>query len=158
MTAAAAMLVPKPVEVHVESALLGPLTVPDAQIFEFDLGLLGFPEAHRFALVPTRRSGTFWLQSADFDALAFLVADPFRVVEGYSVELGAAELGTLAPRDPCDVLVLAILTLPRTPDGAITANLQGPVALNLKQRKGRQVVLQDPSFRVRHPVRLTGRS
>jgi len=158
MTAAAVMLPPPPADVQVESALLGHLTVSESQIFQFDLGLLGFPEARRFALIPTRRSGTFWLQSADFEALAFLVADPFRVVEGYAVDLGAAELGTLAPREACDVLVLSILTLPRSPGDPTTANLQGPVALNLRQRMGRQVVLQDSPWGVRHPVTLAGQS
>jgi flagellar assembly factor FliW len=158
MNAAAAMIQPQPEDAVIPSALLGALTVAENQVFTFDLGIPGFPEARRFALVPTRSDGMFWLQSADFEALTFLVVDPFRFVDEYAVDLGPAELGPLAPQDASEILVLAILTLPRSPGEPATANLQGPLALNLTQRKGRQVILQDSPYDVRHPVALPSQS
>lgn len=157
MNAVPAMIQPDTDEHTVDSALLGELTVPESQVFDFDRGILGFPEAKRFALVRARQDGMFWLQSMDFEALTFLMVDPFRFVDDYAVELGRPELGDLAPTDPSEILVFTILTLPRTPDEPATANLQGPVALNLPQRRGRQVVLQDSPYGLRHPVTLPGR-
>ncbi len=157
MNAVSAVLAPDPPNYTVESSLLGTLTVPDAQVFGFDQGVLGFPDARGFALVPARSEGLFWLQSTDFRALTFLVADPFALVDEYVVELGASDLGDLLPERPSDLLVFSILTLPHTPEESATANLQGPLALNLAQRRGRQIVLQDSPWGVRWPVRLPGR-
>lgn len=154
MNAVAAMIEPEAAEAVVESALLGTLTVPENQVFHFDDGIVGFPEAHGFALMPARQDGMFWLQSLDFEALTFLMVDPFHFVEGYAVDLGPSELGTMATREASELLVFTILTLPRSAEEPATANLQGPVALNLPQRKGRQVVLQDTPYGVRHPVTL----
>jgi len=158
MNAAPALVAPSETEYVVRSALLGTLQVPEAQIFGFDHGVLGFPKARRFALVPVRTDGLFWLQSTDFEALTFLLADPFGLVEGYAVELGGHELGDLAPNEPADLLVLSILTLPPAPDEPATANLQGPLAFNLSERRGRQIVLQDSPWGVRWPVALPGHS
>ena len=154
MNAVPAVLEPDAVERTIDSTLLGSLSVPESQVFGFDQGILGFPQARSFALVRARQEGMFWLQSMDFEALTFLMVDPFRYVDGYAVELGRSELGDLAPESPSEILVFTILTLPRNPGEAATANLQGPVALNLPLRRGRQVVLQDSPYGVRHPVLL----
>ena len=154
MNTATALVTPDTSERTIESALLGVLAVPETQIFSFERGLLGFPEAHEFALVPARRDGMFWLQSAEFEALTFLLVDPFRFVPDYSVELGEPELGTMIPESHAELLVLAILTLPRSPEAMATANLQGPLALNLRDRRGRQVVVADSSWGVRHAIQL----
>ena len=117
-----------------------------------DLG----PDAHRFVLIPAERPGVYWLQSVEFSALTFLLADPFEWAQDYSVELADDEMGSLAPADPSDLAVLGIITLPARPDELPTMNLQGPLAFNVRKRTGRQLVLQDDEYGVRFPVDLQG--
>lgn len=138
----------------VTSELLGEIQVPEESLFDFPQGLYGFEDARRFALLPAERDGLFWLQSVDFSALAFLLADPFRWVENYNVDLPDAELVSLAPADASDVAVLAIVTLPRNSVEKPTANLQGPVTLNVRKRVGRQIVIQDSVYDTRHELDL----
>ena len=154
MNTATALATTDTSERTIESALLGVLAVPENQMFGFEQGLLGFPEAKEFALVAARRDGMFWLQSCDFEALTFLLVDPFQYVQDYSVELGEPELGSMTPESHEQLLVLVILTLPRRPEDMATANLQGPLALNLRDRRGRQVVIADSPWGVRHSVQL----
>ncbi|MDH5588885.1 MAG: flagellar assembly protein FliW [Gemmatimonadota bacterium] len=142
---------------RVESKLLGSLDVPAGQRFSFPQGIFGFPEARTFGLIPAEKEGIFWLQSMEFEALTFLLIDPFAFVDDYAVDLGPQELGELMPADASDLLVLSILTLPRQADEAATTNLQGPLALNLGRRLGRQVVIQDSPFGIRHPVDVRGK-
>lgn len=144
------------VEVVFESKLLGPLAVPEHQICDFHQGLFGFPEAHRFALLPAEREAFFWLQSQEFEALTFLLIDPFAFVEGYSVDLGPKDIGELMPEDASEIAVLAILTLPNEPGGSATANLQGPLALNHNKRIGKQLALESP-YGIRFPVDLSAK-
>lgn len=140
--------------VTVTSELLGEVQVPEESVFDFPHGLYGFEDARRFVLLPAEREGLFWLQSMDFTALAFLLADPFRWVEDYNVDLPDAELVALAPADAADVAVLAIVTLPRNSEEQPTANLQGPVTLNVRKRVGRQIVIQDSVYDIRHELDL----
>ena len=145
------------VDVVFESKLLGSLAVPVHQIIDFSLGLFGFPEAHKFALLPGERDGFFWLQSQEFEALTFLLIDPFALVEGYAVDLGPKDIKELMPEDASEIAVLAILTLPSKPGEMATANLQGPLALNQKKRVGKQLALESP-YGIRFPVELRRRT
>ncbi|HEY8484232.1 MAG TPA: flagellar assembly protein FliW [Longimicrobiales bacterium] len=120
----------------------------------FEEGLLGFPDCRRFTLLPTERDGLFWLQSLDHESLVFLVADPFRFVPDYVVDLEPAALRGLEPVLPTDIAVLAIVTLARQPGEPCTVNLQGPIAINLRTQRARQIVLPDPEYGLRHPLDL----
>ncbi|MEQ8329945.1 MAG: flagellar assembly protein FliW [Longimicrobiales bacterium] len=140
-------------EIEIDSTLLGPLSVPVEQSFTFGQGIPGLPEARSFALLSAEREGFYWLQSLDSAALTFLLIDPFRFVDGYSVDLTPTELGVLTPDDPADILVLSILTLPKKPEDPATANLQGPLAFNVRLRQGKQVILESP-YGLRYPVAL----
>ncbi len=140
-------------DVVFESKLLGSLAVPEHQIFDFHQGLFGFETAHRFALLPAERDAFYWLQSQEFEALTFLLIDPFICVEGYAVDLGPKEIGELMPEDASEIAVLAILTLPSVRGETATANLQGPIALNYKKLVGKQLALESP-YGIRFPVEL----
>ena len=149
--ASPAMLAP-PVTVH--SDLLGTIAVAEESILTFPRGLFGFPECRRFVLVPAEREGLYWLQSAEYAPLAFLLLDPFPHFPDYGVELSAAERRELGSQGSGDVAILCILTLPRTRSELPTANLQGPLALNLRAGLGEQIAVQDATFGTRCPVEL----
>jgi flagellar assembly factor FliW len=133
----------------VRSELLGDLTVERGELLHLSAGLFGFPECHNFVLVETDRAGAFWLQSADYPALAFLVIDPFPYFPGYRVDLPPAELKRLDVREADEAAVLAIVTMPGEPDAPFTANLQGPIVMNARTRTAAQCVLAGDD----HPVR-----
>lgn len=133
----------------VASEVLGPLSVPADSVLTFPTGLFGFPECRRFALVPAGREGLFWLQSLEHSTLAFLLADPFQFFAGYAVELSASDHAELCTDGTDDVAVLAIVTLPQSRGAQPTANLQGPVALNLRAGVGRQLAIADGEWGVR---------
>lgn len=140
----------------VKSDLLGPLSVAPEEVIAFPSGLFGFPECRRFVLVPGAREGTYWLQSAEHGALAFLLVDPFLFFHDYAVDLGATDRAELEVEDASDVLVLTIVTLPRTRREPPTTNLQGPVAFNLRTRRGKQVAISERDLGLRVPVDLSG--
>lgn len=137
----------------ISSDLLGSLSVPSSEIFQLQ-GVLGFPDCRSFVLLPAEREGLYWLQSAEHPELTFLLVDPFRFFDGYSVDLAPSELGELQVSDSSDVMLLAIVTLPKTRADMPTANLQGPLAMNLRARIGRQLVLAEGDWGVRAPFQL----
>lgn len=140
----------------IDSDLLGTLEVDPSQVFHFPSGLYGFPDSHDFALLPAEQNGLYWLHSTEHSALLFVLVDPFVHFENYAVDLGPAELKALGDPDRSELLVLAIVTLPRTRDEQPTANLQGPIAINLSSRVARQFPLSETEYGLREPFELPG--
>lgn len=155
MSPALALAPQLPTLVIVDSKLFGPLTVSESEIFFFPSGVFGFPECRSFVMLPAEREGFYWLQSVEHSALAFMLVDPFLFFPGYAVELGFAERADLVVEDPADAAILAIVTLPRSAGDPATVNLQGPIAMNLHARRGKQLVLQDDEYGVRCPLDLS---
>ena len=125
----------------------------DETIF-FPDGLFGFPECRTYALFRTPHPGLFWLQSTEHDALTLLLADPFVFVDGYTVELAESDEKRLNAVAASDVAILVTVTIAESHEQPSTANLQGPIALNMKSGRARQVIVNDATFGVRHPIDL----
>lgn len=144
----------EPAALTVHSDVLGTVTVPETRLLTFPDGLLGFPDTREYVLVPAAPHGSYWLQSAEHSSLIFFLVDPFVHYEEYEVELSGAQVESIGARSQSDVAVLTIVTLPVSEDAPATANLQGPLALNLSDGIGRQVILRDRNLGVRRPLRL----
>jgi flagellar assembly factor FliW len=151
----AALVAPNSSEMLIHSDLLGPLEVAPVEMIFFPGGIFGFPEARMFVLLPADREGVFWLQSTDHGTLAFLLVDPFLFADEYVVDLSAADRAELQITNPADVAILTIVTLPRDRQELPTANLQGPLAVNLSTRRAKQLVVADTRFDIRTPVDLS---
>lgn len=127
----------KPAPVRLSTLRFGQLEIPADDVFTFPRGLPGFDGLDRFALLPIRE-GLGWLQSAEVDSLAFLVAAPHRIVPG-------AWEGTPG--------AWAIITLGDSPEHC-TANLRAPLILNPDNRLGVQWIASDSSLSTVEPVNL----
>lgn len=138
--------------VQVASDRFGVVEIDDDRVLSFPDGLLGFPDARRFALVDSHDTGTyFWLQSVDDPALAFLTVAPWAFFPDYEPDIPRMDEEALGLASPADVMVLCILTVQRE-HKMITANLLGPLVINSRSRVGRQVVLADSGYPVRAPL------
>lgn len=92
-----------------------------------------------------------WLHCIEESNLAFVILDPALFHANYRVEITAEALaevqGTAA-----DALTLAvILTIPSEDPGRITANLRGPLLMNPRTRRCKQLVLTE-DYPTRYPV------
>ena len=67
----------------------------------------------------------------------------------YAPELTDDEVEVLGLSDPDAAQVLCIVTIS---DDQVTANLLGPLVLNVETKVARQVVLTDQDFSVRTPL------
>lgn len=149
----AALAYSMPSTTTVASDLLGPLSVESSAVLTFPKGILGFPECREFVLLPSEREHVYWLQSVEYSSLAFLLVDPFVFFDGYTVDLAATELAR-QPSAPDEVTVLAIVTLPGSQAERPTANLQGPIVIDVRTAQGHQVVVQDSRYGIREAFDL----
>jgi flagellar assembly factor FliW len=138
----------------VPSDLLGPLDVTEDQIIVFEAGIAGFRQCTQWILIDGERPGTAWLQSADQGSLAFLLVDPFLFFDGYSVDLSPHDARQLQAENAAQLAVFAIVTIPAKSTDVATANLQGPIVINVARRRAAQIVLNDGPWGVRQPFHL----
>ncbi|MFI3257557.1 MAG: flagellar assembly protein FliW [Spirochaetales bacterium] len=118
----------------------------------FAQGLYGFENFTKFMLADSEYAPLMWLQSQEEKALAFLTVDPFLFFPQYEIDVDDETVEELDIANPEDVYVLAIVTVSKTTPVAITANLQGPIVINRKNNKARQIVLADRKWRTKHDL------
>ncbi len=138
---------------NLEGTRFGSITFNQDDIIDFAEGLVGFPHAHRFVVLCTKDDSAFrWLQCIDDPTLAFLVAIPEHLIPEYSptVSKSQAESLELTPETPTLIFVTANIPKGRPRD--MTLNLAGPIVVNGETQKARQLILEDPSYSVKHRV------
>jgi flagellar assembly factor FliW len=136
--------------VTVRSDLLGELRVRSVDSLLFPTGVLGFPECRNFALLRGARDGLYWLQSMEYSTLTFLLVDPFLVADSaYSFDVQPSQIADLGAPNSAEIGLLAVVTLPTTQDAQPTVNLQGPLVINFKLRRAKQLVSSDDKYGVR---------
>jgi len=143
--------------VHVPGNQSNQTTISPDLIITFPNGMLGFEYLKHYRLVQVPENPFFYhLQAVDEPAVGFLLVDPFVFFQGYEVELKDIHLKNIGiteqaePHPSSGVLVLAVVTIPPEGVAGMTANLLGPVAINLVAAKGAQVVLEGTAYTTKH--------
>jgi flagellar assembly factor FliW len=138
--------------VVVNSINFGVLEVPLEKVLAFKEGLPGFPKIRRFTMLDREELKPFqYLQALDDPPIALLVVNPFLVDPAYKFELSESDMRDIESVKTEDVAVYAVATVPENPEEA-TLNLMAPVVINHERRVGKQVVLHQSSYSVRHPL------
>lgn len=134
---------------HIDAPRSGTLAVAADRIIEFPHGLPGFENLHRFSLFHGEDGAGapryFVLQSLDDDEVAFTIADPARFGFDYEITLSDEEVAALDLADPAEAAVVVILGKEQD---RLRANLQAPLVLNLRTRRGIQHVFSRLDYQV----------
>ena len=145
---------------EIETTRFGILHVREDQVIDVPSGILGFPEDKRYLLFNHQEGSPFWwFQSLDHGALAFVLIDPFLIMPDYELEMSPEDTARLQLEKEEEglqgVQPMALVSISRGEPRVITANLLGPVVINLNKRVARQVVLDRQNYSHRFPVPLT---
>lgn len=131
----------------------GELDIDEKKIISFPEGLPGFEEEKEFIIINNEdeENPFCWLQSVKNPDLAFVIVDPFFVFSDYSVDLSETVQEKLKIKDEKDVAVYSIVVVPEDLK-KMTANLLGPIVINVRERLGKQVILDDPRYTTKHYI------
>lgn len=127
----------------------GELEVPSDSVIEIVGGIIGFPEASKYIVLDYNPPFS-WLQSTENPELAFVIVNGGEFGEHYKVPnpVGDRDID-LQPED--DVAILNLVSI--RPDPTMTTvNLKAPVLVNSRNKKGRQMVLDDARYPTRFPL------
>ena len=127
----------------IQTKFLGEVEIQEADIYTFEQGLPGFPDNKKFTILPLDADLPIaFLQSTEEAEVGFVIALPFAFKPNYAFDLSDEDKEQLQLEKVEDVLTYSILTLKETFTES-TLNLLAPIVLNVQNRKGKQIVLND---------------
>lgn len=131
----------------------GELEVKEEDVVVFPEGILGFAGFTRYLLFPNPTGGPLlWLQSVEDGSLAFIVCQPQLFKPDYKISIHPKDLDGIELEKQEDGAVYTIMVVPPDNPRAMTANLQGPVIINIKRRLAKQVVLVNADYGTKYRV------
>lgn len=135
----------------IQTKFFDDIEIKDEEIVDFKDGLLGFEDFKKFALINVDDSGLFkCLQSIDEKNVAFVVLNPWDVFKDYDIDIDDNELSSFIDTDINNILVFSIVTIT---EDKMTANLIGPLVINIKTRQGKQIVLNNSRYTTKHNIK-----
>lgn len=140
---------------NIKTKAFGEVEIAEDKIITFENGIIGFPELRKFTLLHDEEQGAGagirFLQSVDEAGFAMPVMDPLLVKPDYDPEVDdelLAGLGTLTDEN---ILVLVTVTIPADLT-QMSVNLQGPVVINVDERKACQLIVEGSAYPVKFPI------
>lgn len=131
----------------------GTVEIEESGIITFGEGLPGFEKSKKFVLLASGdESSPFkWLQSVDDPQLAFALVDPFVIKKDYEVNITDEVIQAVGIEKAEDVIIYSVVVVPEN-ISQMSMNLRAPLVINLKNKKGIQVVLDSDRYSVRHYI------
>ncbi len=137
---------------QIETSRFGKIEIEESKIIFFTSGILGFPEAKRYVLIPHPNSPFFWLQAVDVPELAFVVIDPKIFFPEYEITIPPEAKKELHIKDKDEICILCIVTIPKDKPEEMTVNLLGPIIINVTRKLAKQIVLNSKRYPLREPL------
>ncbi|MFV9510522.1 flagellar assembly protein FliW [Tepidibacillus sp. LV47] len=136
----------------IETTRFGRVEYNEEDIIHFENGIPGFEKEQLFLLIqPDVDQPYAFLQSVQTSELAFVIVNPFIFYPNYEFDLDEQSKEELEINNVEDITVWGILSIPED-FKKTTINLKAPVIINVKNRKGKQVILHDTLYEIKTPL------
>ncbi|MBF0628184.1 MAG: flagellar assembly protein FliW [Magnetococcales bacterium] len=133
-------------EVH--GTRFGTLKYMEDELIILEQGMMGFPNSKQYLMFPFSDDSSFyWFQSVDEPEVAFIVINPFDFFTELEFLVEDADTQAIGLETGEDMEVFSLLTIPDGKPEEMRTNLAGPVVVNVRNRRGRQVVIKEYSAR-----------
>lgn len=137
---------------NLETLNYGTISYNEENIVVFEKPLLGFNNLKKFVLVEIEQNSMFnLLQSIEEKAVGFIVLSPFSVRQDYEIELDEATIKELEIESHEEVAIMTTVTLNEVAEKT-TTNLKAPIIINIKNKKGKQIILNNDKYKIKEPL------
>ncbi len=133
----------------------GEIEIDDDKILTMPEGLPGFPGFEQFVLFEDKNSAPFcWFQSIEAPNLSLVVMNPAVFKPDYKLDLqGLIDNRGWRDITPEKLLIFVVINIKEVKqEKSITANLMGPLVINLKTKEVIQMAISDPDYSHQYDV------
>ena len=124
----------------------GEIDIDDSEIINFEGGMPGFEYLTKFVVIKQEDMIIDWIQSVEED-ITFPIINPFLANKEYEFKIPDNTIKKLDIEKKEDVQIYTMVVIPENIKEMRT-NLQAPVVINNKSKKGKQLILDE-----RYPLR-----
>lgn len=118
----------------------------------FPHGIPGFEEVKDYELRSYKQFCPFLFMNAMNDAdLGFVCTDIFFLRQDYEANISTQILEHLRCKNMENLALLSIVTVGQTAEET-TANLLSPILINMEDRLGMQIILENSNYSIRYPI------
>lgn len=137
----------------IKTKYFGDMEVTEEELIDFPEPMLGFEDSHKYIIIQfyDDSDSLLCLQSADKSDLALVLVNPHYVLEKYSPTLMPEDLKALNANEDTPLAFYNIAVV-REDWKDSTINLRCPIAVNPKKMLGKQIIMEDTSYSMRHPL------
>lgn len=137
----------------IQTAHFGQIDYEEEKKLHFLKGLPGLEEDTEFALLASEDTRpVYWLQSLVHPQISLPVVNPLLLCPTYSFDISDSDIDALEIKEEKDICILSVLVIPANDPNAMTVNLTAPIIVNMKNRHGRQIFLDDRNYSTRMRV------
>ena len=137
---------------RISTTRFGDINIAPGKIITMPDGLPGLETFKRYALLSTEETDPFhWLQSLDAADVSLAVINPYLLFPDYKPMVPEEVFEQLGTESTEDVLVLTVAVIPHEFRN-MTTNLLAPILINTRNNVGKQVILENSDYDLRHPV------
>lgn len=140
---------------EINTQYFGTISCSEKELIHFPDGLFGFPELKDYVPLAfhDNSDALICLQSIKNFDISFIVMNPFLLYEGYSPELSKEDKRLLKVSRMEDIISYYVICVIHDSMDDSTVNLKCPIAVNTENREARQVILDNPLYKFRHPIK-----
>ena len=118
----------------------------------FEKGIPGFENYRYFNVnIVEGNKKIYNIVSKEDSNIGFISISPFDIKKDYEIDLDDEFIKELDIKDEKDVLVICLITLGKSLKDS-TANLKAPIIINIKNNRGKQLILQDDKYKIKEII------
>jgi len=130
----------------------GVQTYNEKDVILFKKGLPGFKELKKFIVFSLASNELFSiLHSIEDTKVGLVLVSPYTVAKDYEFKIPDVDVLDLEIVNPEEVLVLTTVTLSSNIKN-MTTNLKAPIIINIKEKLGEQLILDNDKYKIKEPL------
>lgn len=138
----------------INTQYFGTISCSNEEFIHFPDGLFGFTELKTYVPLAFQNDSDamICLQSVDEYGVSFIVMNPFLFYPDYEPVLPEEDKKLLHVLQESDLISYYVICVIHDSMDESTVNLKCPIAVNAQTREARQVILDNPFYKFRHPI------
>ncbi|MBN2258972.1 MAG: flagellar assembly protein FliW [Clostridiales bacterium] len=135
---------------NIQTKFFGEVEINQDNVLNFKEGILGFEDNKQYILLNLFETQSFTcLQSITDDKIAFILVKPWDFFPDYAIDISDEELNEINIKNEKEIALYNIVSIPNDLKQS-TANLLAPIVINIEKKDGKQYVLREDKYTVKH--------
>jgi flagellar assembly factor FliW len=138
--------------IEIQNSQLGELSIKNKSIIHFKYGILGYESLKRFAIINVKECEPFlWLVAVDEPEISLPIIKYVLIYPDYKLVLTSKDRKDLELA-PSDLYYSFFVVTVNEQRGTVTANLKGPIVINLEKHLGLQIIVTNDEYIIDYPI------